>query len=74
MEHPRVGQTFIIGRLRAQGYRVTRERVRQATRTCDPLNVALRWQGMDIRRCIGIVVSVKNLLAVVLWFLYFVIV
>ena len=50
VQHPRVGQTFIIGRLRAQGYRVTRERVRQAIRTCDPLNVVLRWQGMAIRR------------------------
>ena len=43
VQHPRVGQTFIIGCLRAHGYRVTRERVCQAIRTCDPLNVALRW-------------------------------
>ena len=50
VQHPRVGQTFIIRRLRAQGYRVTRERVHQAIQTCDPLNVALRWQGMAIRR------------------------
>ena len=28
MEHPQVGQSFIMGRLRSLGYRVTRERVR----------------------------------------------
>lgn len=50
VQHPRVGQTFVMGCLRARGYRVTRERVRQAIRTCDPLNVALRWQGIAVQR------------------------
>ncbi len=50
VHHPRVGQTFIIGALRAHGYRVTREHVCQAIRTCNPLNVVLRWQGMAIQR------------------------
>ena len=45
MEHPQVGQSFIMGRLRSLGYRVTRERVRQAVRLCDPLSTALRWHG-----------------------------
>ena len=49
-EHPQVGQSFILGRLRSLGYRVTRERVRQAVRTCDPLNTALRWQGSVAHR------------------------
>ena len=44
-EHPQVGQSFILGRLRSLGYRVTRERVRQAVRSCDPLSTALRWHG-----------------------------
>ena len=44
-EHPQVGQSFILGRLRSLGYRVTRERVRQAVRLCDPLSTALRWHG-----------------------------
>ncbi len=50
VQHPRVGQSFISGRLRSMGYRVTRERVRQAVRTCDPLNTALRWQGIATPR------------------------
>ncbi len=50
VQHPQVGQSFISGRLRSLGYRVTRERVRQAIRTCDPLNAALRWQGMSTSR------------------------
>ena len=44
-EHPQVGQSFVLGRLRSLGYRVTRERVRQAVRSCDPLSTALRWRG-----------------------------
>ena len=44
-EHPQVGQSFILGRLRSLGYRVTRERVRKVVRLCDPLSTALRWHG-----------------------------
>ena len=50
VQHPQVGQSFIWGRLRSLGYRVTRERVRQAIRICDPLNSALRWQGISTSR------------------------
>ena len=47
VQHPQVGQSFICGRLRSLGYRITRERVHQAIRICDPLNSALRWQGIS---------------------------
>ena len=50
VQHPQVGQSFISGQLRSQGYRVSRERVRRAVRTCDPLDAALRWQGIATRR------------------------
>ena len=49
-EHPQVGQSFVSGRLRSLGYRVVRERVRRAVRTCDPLNTALRWRGHTMFR------------------------
>ena len=49
-EHPQVGQSFVSGRLRSLGYRVVRERVRRAVRTCDPLNTALRWCGHTMFR------------------------
>ena len=45
-----VGQSFVSGRLRLLGYRVVRERVRRAVRTCDPLNTALRWRGHTMFR------------------------
>ena len=50
VQHPQVGQSFICGRLRSLGYRITRERVHQAIRICDPLNSALRWQGISTSR------------------------
>ena len=50
VQHPHVGQSFISGQLRSQGYRVSRERIRHAVRTCDPLDAALRWQGIATRR------------------------
>lgn len=49
-EHPQVGQTFIAGRLRSLGYIVTRERVRRAVHSLDPLSSALRWQGIAAHR------------------------
>ena len=45
-QHPSVGQSFVWGVLRSQGYVVTRERVRRKMRQCDPLNTALRLVGM----------------------------
>ena len=38
---------MILGRLKSMGYtiRVTRARVRDALRSVDPINTALRWQG-----------------------------
>lgn len=41
--HPFVGQSFIWGVIRSRGFKVTRERVRQMFRRCDPLGSALRW-------------------------------
>lgn len=46
VQHPQVGQTFVSGRLRSLGYRVTRKRVRRAIHSVDPLSAALRWQGL----------------------------
>ena len=43
---PNVGEKMVLGRLRSMGYQVTRERVRQAIRATDPINSALRWQGI----------------------------
>ena len=40
----------MIGRLRNMGYRVSRERVRNAVREIDPLSSALRWTGGLSRR------------------------
>ena len=42
---PTVGEKIIMGQLRAQGFRVTRCRVREIIRAMDPINTALRWQG-----------------------------
>ena len=41
-EMPAVGETLVMGRLHANGYCVTRERVRCALRAVDPLNTSLR--------------------------------
>lgn len=45
-EMPSLGQTIIWGRLRSQGFIVTRSRVRAAVRATDPLQTALRWRNM----------------------------
>lgn len=42
---PEFGQSLVLGRVRALGYRVTRERVRKIMRARDPLNTALRMPG-----------------------------
>ena len=40
-----VGESIVLGQLRSMGYTVTRWRVREALRSTDPVNVALRWPG-----------------------------
>ena len=42
---PELGEKMVIGHLRSLGYNVTRNRVRNAIRITDPINVALRWHG-----------------------------
>ena len=49
-EHPEIGETIVWGRLRSLGYRVTRERVRNALHQTDPLSSALRWRGNLTKR------------------------
>ena len=50
VELPDIGESMVAGRLRAMGYRVARERIREAVRRSDPLNTALRWHGIASRR------------------------
>ena len=50
MELPQIGQSMILGRLRSMGYRVTKQRVRDVIRDNDPLNSALRWEGIALTR------------------------
>ena len=45
VELPELRETLVLGRLRAMGYSVTRERVRLSIRVTDPLNTPLRWRG-----------------------------
>ena len=45
-ESPNVGEVIVLGRLRSNGMRVPRERVRQMIRETDPINTALRWRGL----------------------------
>ena len=47
---PTMGQTMIRGKLQSMGIRITRKRVRQTMRECDPINNALRWQGQLVQR------------------------
>ena len=42
---PESGEKLILGQLRSMGYHITRSRVREALRSVDPINTALRWQG-----------------------------
>lgn len=49
-EHPDIGEKMMIGRLRSMGYYVSRARVREAIRETDPINTALRWQGVQTSR------------------------
>lgn len=50
LNSPDVGQSFVQGRLRGMGYRVTRKRIREVMRMQDPLNNALRMpSGLTAR-------------------------
>lgn len=49
-ELPDLGQSMLAGRLRGMGLHVTRDRIREAVRRSDPLNTALRWHSVTIRR------------------------
>ena len=44
-ELPSIGETMVMGHLRARGYSVTRERMRRAIHSTDPINTSLRWRG-----------------------------
>lgn len=44
-QFPNMGESMVIGRFHAMGFRVTRYSVRQAIKETDPLNTALRWPG-----------------------------
>ncbi len=49
-ETPTIGVSMVTGRLRALGYKVSRDRIRKALRDADPLSSALRWTGGLTRR------------------------
>ena len=49
-DHPDIGEKMVIGRLRSLGYRVSRDRVSVGIRQTDPINTALRWQGVKTSR------------------------
>ena len=42
---PYIGESMILGQLRALNVNVSRERVRHTIRQIDPLNTLLRWGG-----------------------------
>ena len=44
-QQPTLGEVMVWGRIRARGFHVTRQRLRRAIRTTDPLHTALRWRG-----------------------------
>ena len=49
-DYPTMGQTMLWARLRSQGFYVTRACVREAIRSTDPINTALRWRDITPRR------------------------
>ena len=49
-ETPALGERMIMGKLRADGIKVSRSRVRSCLRQIDPINTALRWRGHLARR------------------------
>ena len=48
--HPRSGQKTVSGRLRSQGYKVQRDRIREAIRRVDPPGVEARFRSVLHRR------------------------
>ena len=51
LQHPNYGETMAMGHVRSLGYKVSRARLRVAIHDTDPIQVALRWQGVPtIRR------------------------
>ena len=49
-QYPEMGEVMVLGRLRALGYSVSRDRVRSAIRETDPLNTALRATAGQLAR------------------------
>lgn len=49
-DSPGLGETMTLGRLRGMGVRATRSRVRECTRSLDPIGTSLRWMGHLTRR------------------------
>lgn len=47
---PNAGAVMIAGSLRSHGYRITRNRIREAVRSTDPLSRVLHWPGVLTRR------------------------
>ena len=47
---PSAGESLVTGSLRSQGYHVSRERVREALHSSDPLGSALQWPGISTHR------------------------
>ena len=43
---PTIGETLVMGHLRSLGFAVTRQQVRNAIHTTDPLNTLFRWTGI----------------------------
>ena len=59
-DNPDIGESMSAGFLRARGYRVTRERIRTALRSHDPLSAVLRWPAIT-KRCIYSVAGPNSL-------------
>ena len=47
---PHIGQSLLFGRLWSMGYKVTRERVREALQLINPFSSVLRWPGVATQR------------------------
>ena len=50
MDMPYSGVSMVCGSLRARGFNITREKVRSALRSIDPLASASRWSAEITRR------------------------
>jgi len=47
---PHCGVQMMCGHIRSRGYKVTRDRVRNALHSLDPLHVVRSWPGVATRR------------------------